>query len=286
MPQMVRTAGIPGDAARTLLDITARSENGTWHLQPDDPEAPDVRIEIKDGRLVDLDRPGLPSVLRRALVIDGPLASRVRDRLTRRAAEQQVCPGLLCLEEGLIDAETAGAAIGTVVDADLMLVLGAGEATWSGPSVLSSGSLLSSKRVTSKPRVPWNCCAGEATWSGPSEQPINSGLEGRVDLGESIEEVLFRSAHQHRLWEGITDLPLLRDVVAATPSALSIISNPQVAAEEKLIIESADGQSDVGEIAGARPDPWRALERLTSLIEEGHLETQSAMELLCRRSDL
>ena len=26
MPQMVRTAGIPGDAARTLLDITAR-----WH---------------------------------------------------------------------------------------------------------------------------------------------------------------------------------------------------------------------------------------------------------------
>ena len=245
MPQMVRTAGIPGDAARTLLDITARSENGTWHLQPDDPEAPDVRIEIKDGRLVDLDRPGLPSVLRRALVIEGPLASRVRDRLTRRAAEQQVCPGLLCLEEGLIDAETAGAAIGTVVDADLMLVLG----------------------------------AGEATWSGPSEQPINSGLEGRVDLGESIEEVLFRSAHQHRLWEGITDLPLLRDVVAATPSALSIISNPQVAAEEKLIIESADGQRDVGEIAGARPDPWRALERLTSLIEEGHLETQSAMEL-------
>ncbi|MEE2857499.1 MAG: hypothetical protein VX949_08930 [Planctomycetota bacterium] len=242
---MVRTAGIPGDAARTLLDITARSENGTWHLQPDDPEAPDVRIEIQDGRLIDLDRPGLPSVLQRALVIDGPLSSRERDRLTRRAAEQQVCAGLLCLEEGLVDSEAAGAAIGKVLDADLMLVLG----------------------------------AGEATWSGPSQQPIHSGLAGRVDLGESIEEVLFRSAHQHRLWEGITDLPMLRDVVAATPSALSIISNPQVAAEEKLIIESADGQRDVGEIAGSRPDPWRALERLTSLIEEGHLETQSAMEL-------
>ncbi len=245
MPQMVRSAGIPGDAARTLLDLSSGLPDGTWHLQPDDPEAPDIRIQLEAGRLVDLDRPGQPSVLHRALILDGPLRPRERDRWIKRGADLGSCPGLLCLEEQGIDASVAGEQIGKIIDEDLVLVLG----------------------------------AGDATWSGPSMEPILSGLHGRVDLGDSLEEVLFRSASRHRLWEGITDLPMMRDVVAATPSAMSIISDPQAGAEEKVIIEVADGHKDIAEIVGGRPDPWRALDRLLGLLEEGYLETQSAMEL-------
>jgi len=245
MLQTVRTAGIPGDAARTLLDISSHSGDGSWHLQPDDPEAPDLLLQVEGGRLVDLHRPGQPSVLHRALVSGDLLKSRERDRLIKRAAEQDLCAGLLALEEGLVDGAVAGEAIGKILDDDLLLVLG----------------------------------SGEATWTGPSPEPIDSGLYGLVDLGNSLEDVLYSSALHHKFWEGITDLPMLREVVAATPAALSIIGDPQTGAEERMILESADGNHDVGEIAGSRPDRWRALDRLLRLIEDQHLETQSAMEL-------
>ncbi|MGE4618910.1 MAG: hypothetical protein AAEJ04_03785 [Planctomycetota bacterium] len=245
MSQTVRSAAIPGDAARTLLDLVSIHGNGIWHLQPDDADTPDLFVQIENNRLIDLHRPGQPNVLTRALVNGDSLPAKEKNRLEKQALAEGVCAGILCLELGLIDPNIAAEAIGQVVDGDLVLVLG----------------------------------ASHATWSGPQPEVIGSGLEGRVDLGHSLEEVLLRSARRHDLWETILDLPLLRDVVAATPAAMSIISDPAEGAETKTLLEAADGHQDIGEIAAVRPDPWRALDRLLLLIAEGHLETQSAMEL-------
>ena len=165
MPQPVRTAGLPGDAARTLLDLVSCQGNGTWQLHPDDENSPGLLVQIEEGRLVDLQRSDLPNVLVRALVTEGSLRSRDRNRLEKQAAELGVCPGVLCLEEGLFDPGLAAELIGQVVDGDLV-------------SVLS---------------------AGPATWSGPQQQDIGTGLQGRVNLGQSIEEVLLRSARRAQL---------------------------------------------------------------------------------------
>jgi len=245
MPQPVRTAGLPGDAARTLLDLVSCQGNGTWQLHPDDENSPGLLLQIEEGRLVDLQRSDLPNVLVRALVTEGSLRSRDRNRLEKQAAELGVCPGVLCLEEGLFDPSLAAELIGQVVDGDLVPVLS----------------------------------AGPATWSGPQQQDIGTGLQGRVNLGQSIEEVLLRSARRHQLWETVTDLPLLREVVAATPAAMALVSDPQQTDETQALLEAADGIQDLGEIAGSRPDPWHALDHLLELLSNQHLETQNSMEL-------
>jgi hypothetical protein len=57
MSQTVRSAGIAGDAARTLLDLVSSHGNGIWHLQPDDVDTPDLFVQIENNRLIDLDNP-------------------------------------------------------------------------------------------------------------------------------------------------------------------------------------------------------------------------------------
>lgn len=245
MAHLVHTADLPGDAARTLLDLVSCHGNGTWQLKSEGADNPELVVQIEDDRLVDLLRPGQPSVLIRALIQGGSLRSRDRKLLEKQAADEGTCPGVLCLDAGLFDASNAAEAIGQVVDGDLVLVLG----------------------------------AASATWSGPHPEVIGSGLHGRVDLGQSLEEVLLRSARRHDIWKTILDLPILRDVVAATPQAMHVIQDPAEGAETKALIEAADGLQDIGEIAATRPDPWRALDRLLMLVAQGHLETQSAMEL-------
>ncbi|HIC22651.1 MAG TPA: hypothetical protein EYO84_04425 [Planctomycetes bacterium] len=245
MPQLIRTADLPGDAARTLLDLVSCHGNGTWQWKPADADSPQLLVQIEDDRLVDLHRPEHPSVLIRALIDGDSLRAKDRKQLEKQAAEQQTCPGVLCLDAGLFDTNNAAEAIGQVVDGDLMLVLE----------------------------------AGASLWSGPHPQPISSGLLGRVDLGQSLEEAFLRSARRHGLWKSVIDLPLLRDVVAATPQAMRVIQDPDEAAETKALLEASDGLHDIAEIAGARPDRWHALDHLLKLVALGHIETQNAMEL-------
>ncbi len=245
MPQSVRTSGLPGDTARTLLDVVSCHGDGIWRLQQEAPGTPEFVVKIEQERIVDLQLEDHPNVLVRALLEHPNLPSRDRTRLRKQAEELGVCPGILCLEEGLFDPQCAAEAIGQVVDDYLVPVLNSGLATWT--------------------------VCDQAT--------LDTGLLHRVDLGQSMEEVLLRSARRHQLWDTIRDLPLMREVVAATPSAMTVISDPDESVEKRTLIESADGIQDLAEICESTADRWQALDLLLKLLMDGHLETHSSMEL-------
>lgn len=235
----------PGDAARSLIEAVLSHGEGTWVLQPRDPEAPSISVEVKSGWLVDIEQPGRRSILHRALLKSPLLRDKDISRLERLGLEKQACPGSLCLDEGIIDPDLAGNEILKAMDCDLLLIHG----------------------------------AGEGSWHGPLSHSINSGLRERVELGMNLEQALLRSAREHQLWETIVDLPLMREVVSAAPTAMTLFADPGASAEKKALIESADGQNDIAALTTPRPDPWRALDRVLELLDEGHLQFQSAMSL-------
>ncbi|NRA74563.1 MAG: hypothetical protein HRU16_01365, partial [Planctomycetes bacterium] len=88
MAHLVHTADLPGDAARTLLDLVSCHGNGTWQLKSEGADNPELVVQIEDDRLVDLLRPGQPSVLIRALIQGGSLRSRDRKLLEKQAADE------------------------------------------------------------------------------------------------------------------------------------------------------------------------------------------------------
>lgn len=245
LPQTVPFTAHAGDAARALISAIQRHGEGTWEFHIESAAAPVLSIEVRDEMLVDLERPGRRSLLHRALLDDSLLKSRDLQRLERRGLEEQRCPGILCLEEGTIEPVKAAERIAAILSSDLMEVL----------------------------------TAVQGEWRGPFQRPIDSGMCGRVEVGLSPQQALLRSARQHGLWDAIGELPLLREVISATPSAFALVQHPQTSAEVKSLLESADGQQDLFELTRHRADSWRAFDRALELLEEGHLEALSAIPL-------
>ncbi len=241
----VATSDHPGDAARALISALHRDGEGVWEFYPQGVESPSIAIEVSSSILVDLKLPERRSVLHRALLRDSLMKSKEIERLERKGLERQQCPGILCLEEGKVDSSAAGESIAREISADLQTVL----------------------------------IAGEGVWRGPLSTSIGSGLQEFVDLGLTPEQALLRSARQHDLWDASCELPLMREVVTASPSAFGLVSDPTTSAEARSLLESADGLQDLAALTGHRADPWRALDRALELLGAGHLQFQSAMHL-------
>ena len=234
-----------GDAARALIRAIEVHGEGVWFLQATSNGNPILRLEIQDDLLIDLERPGQRSLLHRALLKETLLKKRDLERLEQRGLEENRCPGVLCLEAGSVDALRAAESIAAEISADLQ-------------------DLLNLK---------------DGFWQGPFQQPIDSGMRGRVEVGLSSEQALLRSARTHGSWDLIGELPLLREVMAAGPSAFALVQHAETSAEVRSLLEAADGQKDLFEMTRHRPDPWRALDRALELLELGHLQTLSAIQL-------
>lgn len=234
-----------GDAARALTGAILRHGEGTWEYYSNDSAEPTFAVEVVDALLVDLERPGRRSLLHRALLTEALLKPKELERLERRGLELQRCPGILCLEEGKLDPVKAAESIAREISADLQVVLN----------------------------------SGEGYWRGPLPRRIDSGLRGRVEIGLSPEQALLRSARQHGQWDSIVELPLLREVVSAAPSAFSLVADPGTSAEARSLLESAGGQQDLAALTGHRADPWRAFDRALELLDGGHLQFLSAIPL-------
>ena len=234
-----------GDAARALIRAIEVHGEGVWFLHSTSMENPVLSIEVRDDLLVDLERPGHRSLLHRALLKETLLKKRDLERLEQRGLEENRCPGVLCLEAGIVDAVRAAESIAAEISSDLQEVLHLKEGYWQGPVL----------------------------------QPIDSGMRGRVEVGLSCQQALLRSARQHGSWNLIGELPLLREVMAAGPSAFALVQHAETSAEVRSLLEAADGQKDLFELTRHRPDPWRALDRALELMEMGHLQTLSAIQL-------
>lgn len=234
-----------GDAARALLSAIERHGEGIWKLHPASSETSVLSIEVNDDLVIDLERPGRRSLLHRALLRDSLLKKRDLERLERRGLEEKRCPGILCLEEGILEPLAAAESIAAEISTDLLEVF-TGE---------------------------------EGCWCGPFQQGIDSGMRGRVEVGLSPQQALLRSARQNGKWELIGEMPLLREVLAAGPSAFALVQQEDTSAEVRSLLEAADGQKDLFDLTRHRADPWRAFDRALELLEGGHLQTLSAIQL-------
>lgn len=234
-----------GDVARALIRATSCFGQGVWSLHSAINEDPVFRIEIVDDLLVDLERCGHRSLLHRALLKDSLLKQRDLQKLEQRGLEDKSCPGVICLEKGILDPSQAADAIEGEISFDLLEVLKSKEGFWKGPFL----------------------------------QPIDSGIRGRVEIGLNLQQAFLRSARRNKAWDLISELPLLREVMFAGPSAFSLIQQEEISAEVRSLLEMADGQKDLFEMTRHRADSWRALDRALDLFEVGHLQGLSAIQL-------
>lgn len=233
-----------GSAAEALLLRVAAEPSQTWEFVPTDPEGPDLRLTIRNGRLEDLARASGDSLLSRALL--GSLRDRERRRLEKRASDAGEDPGLRAFHDRWVPQEEAVELVQGRIDADLAELL----------------------------------AAGSGRWLKIDSTPLADGLCGVLHLQVPLEDALLFAARRHNLWQEARSLPIMRDVLSATPRALPLLSDPDLPGELRSLLEAIDGRSDIAELVeNSTNEPWHRFDQVMALLEEGITDVLSPMEL-------
>ena len=233
-----------GCAVEALLLMVRAEPTATWEFIPADPDGPHLQLLVRNGHLEDIARVSGDSLLSRALL--GCLRERERRRLEKRAADAQEDPGLRAFHDGWVPQEEAVEMVQAAIDADLADLLG----------------------------------AGQGHWQNLDGAAVTRGLCGALQLQVPLEDSFLFAARRHRQWEAARSLPIMRDVLSATPQALPLLSDPELPLELRSLLEAIDGKSDIADLVELSEDgPWHGFDRVVALLEEGIIDVLRPMEL-------